>query len=51
MLQGMKEPCGKGESDSILTLSLAGVVVRRMSSCREIPDLNIFGLWLKFGAG
>ena len=24
MLQGMKEPYGKGESDSILTLSLAG---------------------------
>jgi hypothetical protein len=35
MLQGRKNPCRKGESDSILTLSLAGEIVRFPSKRRQ----------------
>ena len=46
MLQGMKEPCGKGESDSILTLSLADVVARRVFGLARgflLPTLSTIG--------
>jgi hypothetical protein len=35
MLQGMKEPYRKGDSDSILALSLAGIVARCRLKLRQ----------------